>query len=101
MIRVSEMYYIAAECEPNPAQALKYLETVRQHRGLSDMPLDASADLQSEIANEYRKEFLGEGQLWYYFKRTNSASIPNGWSFTGPDLYTFDRPEKEDTNANR
>ncbi|MBR0524598.1 MAG: RagB/SusD family nutrient uptake outer membrane protein [Prevotella sp.] len=101
MIRVSEMYYIAAECEPNPAQALKYLETVRQHRGLSDMPLDASADLQSEIANEYRKEFLGEGQLWYYLKRTNSASIPNGWSFTGPDLYTFDRPEKEDTNANR
>jgi hypothetical protein len=65
------------------------------------MPLDASADLQSEITNEYRKEFLGEGQFWYYLKRVDSASVPNGWSFTGSHLYTFDRPEKEDMNANR
>ena len=101
LIRLSEMYYIAAECEPDATKALQYLEAVRQHRGLSDTPLVANVNLQTEIANEYRKEFLGEGQLWYYYKRTNAASIPNGYSFTSSDLYTFDRPEKEDTYANR
>lgn len=101
LIRISEMYYIAAECEPDAIKALQYLETVRQHRGLSDTPLAANVNLQTEIANEYRKEFVGEGQMWFYYKRTNATSIPNNYSFRNTDLYTFDRPEKEDTYANR
>lgn len=100
LIRISEMYYIAAECEPDAAKALGYLEEVRSHRGLSDIPFSSGVDLQSEIAKEYRKEFVGEGQMWYYYKRTNAASIPNRSGFK-TEYYTFDRPEKEDVYANR
>ena len=56
LIRVSEMYYIAAECEPNLSTAIGYLEAVRQNRGLSAFPLTCSSkeELQHEIEMEYR-----------------------------------------------
>lgn len=99
LIRLSEMYYIAAECEPDLTTAIGYLEEVREHRGLSASPLPAglSAEtFQKEIENEYRKEFCGEGQLWFYYKRHQVTTIPNMTNFDRLELYTFDRPEDED-----
>lgn len=69
MIRMSEMYYILAECE-NDA---KWLTPVRRARGLSD--LVGAINLKNEIFKEYRKEFWGEGQLFFYYKRLNYTSI--------------------------
>ena len=66
LIRMSEMYYIAAETETSEDAALDYLNTVRRERGLGDN-LTAGVDLQNEIFKEYKKEFFGEGQLFYYF----------------------------------
>ncbi len=40
--------------------------------------LATAANLEAEIMKEYRKEFYAEGQLWYYFKRKNTATIPDG-----------------------
>ncbi|PUZ27576.1 SusD family protein [Chitinophaga costaii] len=74
LIRLSEVYYIAAETAPDPVTAVDLLNTVRLHRGLSS--LDANTDLNKEIANEYRKDFWGEGQLFYYYKRKNALTIP-------------------------
>lgn len=71
MLRMSEMYYILAEID----QDIAPLNTVRSHRGLE--PLGNLAVLNTELRNEYRKEFLGEGQLFYFYKRTNQASIVN------------------------
>lgn len=76
LIRISEMYYIAAECEEDKTIAMQALNTVRKQRGLLD--LAASANLTNEIRNEYRREFYGEGQLFFYYKRTFTTSIPNG-----------------------
>jgi starch-binding outer membrane protein, SusD/RagB family len=76
MIRKSELYYIAAECAADDATALNYLNQVRQNRGLPN--LAAGASVATEIRKEYQKEFYGEGQLFYYYKRTNAASIPSG-----------------------
>ena len=48
--------------------------------------------LKNEIFKEYQKEFYGEGQLWYYYKRTLAPTIEaNKNYFTSIDLYTFDR----------
>ncbi|MBD8487750.1 RagB/SusD family nutrient uptake outer membrane protein [Echinicola sp. CAU 1574] len=82
LIRMSEMYYIAAEAlaETDPGKALAYLNTVRYNRGLQD--LSEGGDIQEEILKEYRKEFFGEGQLFFYYKRHNLSSIPNGSSNT-------------------
>lgn len=73
MIRKSEIYYIAAECAPDDATGFTYLNTVREKRGLLTPPLTAT--LQTEIMKEYAKEFYGEGQLFYYYKRTNANRI--------------------------
>ena len=77
MIRLSEMYYIAAECAQqlngNYTQATAWLDSVRVHRNLPAYTLSALShdSLTAEISKEYRKELLGEGQVFYYFKRNN------------------------------
>src|SRR5699024_2951496 len=78
LVRLTELYLIAAETHPDPAAALEYLNTVRFNRGLADLP--ASVSLQDEIRKEYAKEFYGEGQLFFYYKRKAMSPIPNGSS---------------------
>ena len=81
LIRMSEAYYIAAECQKqsNPAKAVELLNIVRENRNLSLFPLseDLTADqIQQEIYKEYRKEFIGEhGELFFYYKRLNVSEI--------------------------
>jgi hypothetical protein len=101
LIRISEIYYIAAECEPNFLNGLNRLEQVRYNRGLVE-PLPAgnvsnSSQLNDEIRKEYEKEFYGEGQTFYYFKRRGITSIPFAQSEIGNiTMATFlFIPEKE------
>jgi hypothetical protein len=76
VITLSEMYYIAAESEPAPADGLKWLNKIRSARNIAELPagLDA-ATLQNEIFKEYRKDFICLGQLFFYYKRLNLAKI--------------------------
>lgn len=71
MLHLSELYYIAAEC--SGSNGLAYLNALRAHRGLAE--LVAADDLQNEIYKEYCKEFLCEGQMFYYYKRLGLNSI--------------------------
>ena len=76
MIRMTEMYYIAAECASanlDSLSATNWLDTVRVHRNLVKYTLAALKrdSLTVEIAKEYHKEFMGEGQVFYYYKRRN------------------------------
>jgi hypothetical protein len=101
MIRMTEMYYIAAECANSNKDSLAattLLDTVRVHRNL---PVYTTAALKTdsinvEIRKEYQKEFLGEGQVYYYFKRKN---VPfNALPFTKAPVvanasYVFIKPE--------
>jgi hypothetical protein len=75
LIRKSELYYVLAECESNFA----YIDEVRIHRGLKTVAeVKLNAVLDTEIQNEYMREFFGEGQLFYFYKRKNLPSIQNG-----------------------
>ncbi|MES2773055.1 MAG: RagB/SusD family nutrient uptake outer membrane protein [Bacteroidota bacterium] len=101
MIRVTEMYYIAAECATASLDSIKatdLLDSVRVHRGLPKYTLAAlkTDSLNIEIRKEYQKEFLSEGQMFYYYKRKNLpfASLP----FTKVPVvadasYVFIKPE--------
>lgn len=101
MIRVSEMYYIAAECAVAALDSLKatdWLDSIRVHRNLPKYTLAALKidSLNIEIRKEYQKEFLGEGQMFYFYKRKNLpfASLP----FTKVPVvanatYVFIKPE--------
>lgn len=72
LIRIPEMYYILAECllDSDPAKAKTYYNEVRAHRGLS--ALDESTDLTRELIDlEFFKEYFGEGQQFFRYKRLN------------------------------
>lgn len=80
LLRMTEPYYIAAEClkDSDPQRAIELLNEVRSNRGLSNYPLPEtlnSEQINEEIYKEYRKEFLGEGQLFFYYKRLNATDI--------------------------
>lgn len=68
LIRLSEMYYILAECEKDPAKSSQWLSQVRTARGIDEVVYQEK-DKEYNIMKEYRKEFYAEGQMWYYYKR--------------------------------
>lgn len=73
MLRLSEMYLIAAEAAPY-AEGAEYFKTFRTSRNIGNMPVPADpALLKAEIIKEYRKEFYAEGQAFFTYKRLNSA----------------------------
>ncbi len=102
LVRVSEMYYIASEStlrKGDISGAVGLLNKVRQARGLQ--PLNAAGitttdSVNNAIMREYQKEFIQEGQTWYYYKRLNldlrqvtgtpAAIPPNAYTFPLPDL---------------
>lgn len=80
MIRVSEMYYIIAECEKDPEEALKALNKVRNARALKS--LTDAVQIPRELQKEYKREFIGEGQMFFYYKRLGAKEIyfnPTSW----------------------
>ncbi len=101
LIRLSESYYIAAEClkQSNPERAIELLQTVRNNRGLSlATPLSenlTTEEIQEEIFKEYRKEFVGEGQLFYYYKRLNASEIKGASVHPSKNIYVLPIPESD------
>ena len=77
LIRLSEMYYILAETAATPEEGMGFLNTVRRNRGLAQLPLTGltAIKLTTEITKEYQKEFLAEGQLFYFYKRLRVAKM--------------------------
>lgn len=68
MMRISEAYYIAAECEPNEADGFVHLNLIRNTREISG---SVSSNMDVQLLREYIKEFYMEGQLFYFYKRNN------------------------------
>lgn len=78
-IRLSEMYYIAAEAtfDSDPAKGVEYLNAVRSHRGIIDQ-LSANiskGQFMDALVKECRKEFYGESQIFFMHKRLNREII--------------------------
>lgn len=73
LMRVSEAYYIAAEClsrRLKMAEAAGYINTILKARGQPELPQDVNyADFNKTLNNEYIREFWGEGQIFFMFKR--------------------------------
>ncbi|MBL1411214.1 RagB/SusD family nutrient uptake outer membrane protein [Sphingobacterium faecale] len=75
MIRMSEVFYIAAETEPVLTEGLKHLNKVRNNRGIASSSSDRFYFPDQLLTSEYTREFWGEGQLFYFFKRRNVKEI--------------------------
>lgn len=102
LIRLAEMYYIAAECVGNTEEGRGYLNTVRINRGLSVLPENMPDDtFDNELFKEYQKEFYMEGQLFYYYKRKGITVILDHDNTTYVDMsgmgWVLPMPEDEAT----
>lgn len=102
MLRRSEAHYIAAEVYSRRdllAEARRELNAVRYARGLVDLPEGLTREqLEDQVYREYVREFYGEGQLFFYYKRKNIPTIVSG---TGGQMdmttkeYVIPLPESE------
>jgi hypothetical protein len=93
-IRLSEMYYIAAEATypGDPALAWQYLDTVRLQRNVV-APRD---DFHDALLKEYRKETFAEGQAFYAYKRlVRSITTEAGLLLDPARVYAIPLPDDE------
>lgn len=100
LIRKPEMYYYAAECYNqlnDPKKAINMLNEVRLARGIDikdNLPETLTKnEIEQEITKEWRKEYIGEGQVFYYYKRLG-LMIPNA-SVEGDKAFILPLPRTE------
>lgn len=82
LIRLSEVLLIAAECSATLEAGTSYLNMVRTGRNCVSQAPATTAQLNDFIAREFRKEVFGEGQMFFYYKRTGATAIPNNANLT-------------------
>ena len=104
MIRIPEMYYIAAEAllDVNPELALDYYNQVRIHRGLDPLTADDALTLE-RINDERYKEYIGEGQSFFNMKRLNLPILSHDGETVfepGKEIYVVPIPDIEKENRN-
>lgn len=78
MFRMSEIYYIAAEAiyETSLEEAKGYLKKVKEGRGLTpDLSGVTKANFLDVLMNDARREFIGEGQTFFMYKRMLKTMI--------------------------
>lgn len=103
VVRVSEMYYVAAECAVKKSDinaGVSLLNNVRQSRGLTALNaagISNTDSLSTEIMREYQKEFIQEGQTWFYYKRLNKdlKQVTTTTAIIPANVYVFPLPDKE------
>lgn len=77
LVRLSEVLLIAAECQPELTKGIEYFNKLRTARNCVSLTPTSSALLKTEIGKEYRREMLGEGQMFFFYKRSSYLSVPN------------------------
>ena len=82
IIRLPEMYLTLAEAvlETNPSRSIALINELMLNRGIAaGIAPDASVEaIREAILLEYRREFICEGQIFYYHKRLDLPSIIGG-----------------------
>lgn len=104
LIKMSEAWYIAAEAETDMVRAYGYLNTIRERRGIPAIGSGDRAQFLTELRNEYLREFMGEGQVFFMYKRMfiSIAGTESGFStstYAGTEArYVVPLPESEIAN---
>jgi hypothetical protein len=107
LIRIPEMYYIMAESiyPTNPGEAIIHLNKVLSSRGLEGVKLeDINDDSFADILFKERlKEYWGEGQIFYEYKRLNKSIVNDeGTEYSAGDkIFVLPLPDDENEFGNR
>lgn len=99
-LRMSEMYYILIEClyGKDDAKALGLLSELRKSRGCKRVisSLGGESDLHDLLINDARREFIGEGQLFFMYKRLNKPILTVGSAIDPSNkVFVFDIPDSQ------
>ncbi len=99
IVRLAEMYLIAMECA-ELSVANELYKTFCKARGVEIVQLTSAQHLSAILDKEYRKEFIGEGVLFYYYKRQGTKNIPRNPDVCTEACYVLPIPLEEiDVNA--
>ncbi|HRN46670.1 MAG TPA: RagB/SusD family nutrient uptake outer membrane protein [Niabella sp.] len=105
MIKLSEMYLILSECYlgKDDVKAQSYINTLRNHRIRNNTNWGYLT--MDYITQEAKREFIGEGQLLYMYKRLNMG-VPTSSGIVGvvppsDKIFVFPMPLKEIETGNR
>lgn len=96
MIKLSEMYLLVAECTvaSEPDTAMHYVNILRDHRIRNNAHWKTIG--KEFIFEEMQREYVGEGQLWYAYKRNHKAIQGNdGEIEPSDDIFVFPFPDAE------
>ncbi|MDY3032399.1 MAG: RagB/SusD family nutrient uptake outer membrane protein [Odoribacter sp.] len=101
MIRISEMYYILAECyfEKDKKKAAEFLDYVRKSRECTSVlpNVDTQKEFNKLILQDFRREMYGEGQLFFFYKRLKMDAIGDASTTVEYGTrYVFPIPESND-----
>lgn len=100
LIRLAEMYFIVIE-NIAPSEALPYFRTFRTARGMSAFIDEESTGNETAVLNrlemEYRKDFFGEGQMFFFYKRHGYARFtwPAFYELPSQDVYMIPKPKTQ------
>lgn len=96
LIRLYEMYLIAIECSDDATVYQPLIDELVHARNMSLDMTGADVNKKNKfVADEYNKEFYGEGQQFYQYKRRNDETIM--WSnIAGSEsVYVLPLPKNE------
>ena len=107
LIKLSEMYLLIAECiyDTDQEEARRYVNMLRRHRirGNQEGAGDWMYLSREDIFKEMRREYIGEGQMWFVHKR-NRLYLSGGLTGTieaSDDIFVFPLPDAEIEAGNR
>ena len=99
MLRMSEVYLIGMETTTDLAELNGwFVDYMAAHSIASTMitPFASLEEGRAFIFNEYRREFFGEGQMFYTYKRNGSTSMLwNSSTNIGENVYVLPLPNTE------
>lgn len=90
LVRLSELLLMAAECSSTLEEGTGYLNTLRGARNCVSLNPTGPDGLKAAITSEFRKEMIGEGQLFFYYKRNFVTTVPNNAALTGTKTMVLD-----------
>jgi GNAT superfamily N-acetyltransferase len=85
VLSLEEVSLILAEATDNQDTRYEIMNALRTAVGLGGHPLSTGHDFETELFKEYRKQFVGEGVLFYFMKRKNFRDIPFSNTTVGID----------------
>lgn len=95
LLRMSEIYLIAMETSENLQEVNKLFGDYLAARGVTARTFASLDEARAWVIDEYRREFYGEGVMFYVYKRLFAREMKWGGEPLTEEAYILPLPESE------